>query len=346
MKEVDYIIVGCGLASIAFCEELRANNKSFVVFDNNSQKSSLVAAGLYNPVILKRFSAVWKAKEQLDIALPHYAKIEKELNIKVDYKLKIQRRFASIEEQNLWFNAMDKPNIESFLSDKLIKNSNDCIEASFGFGEVLGAGRIDTETLISNYKKFLKGNNSLFEVDFIYDQLENNEKGITYENLRAKHIVFAEGFGVKQNPFFKEVPINGTKGEVLTVKAPNLKIDFAIKSSVFVIPLGDDLYIVGSTYNWKDKTKVTTEEGKNELLSKLKTFINCDVEVVDHIAAVRPTVVDRRPVVGTHSEFKNIHILNGLGSRGVMIAPYAAKKLFRLIENNEFLDNEIDVQRF
>lgn len=346
MKEVDYIIVGCGLGSIAFCEELRANNKSFVVFDNNSQKSSLVAAGLYNPVILKRFSAVWKAKEQLEIALPHYAKIEKELNIKVDYKLKIQRRFASIEEQNLWFNAMDKPNIESFLSDKLIKNSNEYIEAPFGFGEVLGAGRIDTETLISNYKQFLKAKDSLHEVDFLYDKLENKENLITYENLRARHIVFAEGFGVRQNPYFKEVPINGTKGEVLTVKAPNLKIDFAIKSSVFVIPLGDDLYIVGSTYNWKDKTKAITEEGKNELLSKLKTFINCDVEVVEHVAAVRPTVIDRRPVVGTHSEFKNMHILNGLGSRGVMIAPYAAKKLFRLIENNEVLDNEIDVQRF
>jgi glycine/D-amino acid oxidase-like deaminating enzyme len=346
MKEVDYIIVGCGLASIAFCEELRANNKSFVVFDNNSQRSSLVAAGLYNPVILKRFSAVWKAKEQLDVALPHYAKIEKELNIKVDYKLKIQRRFASVEEQNLWFNAMDKPNIESFLSDQLVKNSNLNINAPFGFGEVLGAGRIDTETLISSYKKFLRGENSLLEEDFIHDKIENISNLITYNNLQTKHIVFAEGFGVKQNPFFKEIPINGTKGEVLTVKAPNLKIEFAIKASVFVIPLDDDLYIVGSTYNWKDKTKTITEEGKNELLSKLKTFINCDVEVVEHVAAVRPTVVDRRPVVGTHSEFKNIHILNGLGSRGVMIAPYVAKKLYRLIENNEILDAEIDVARF
>ena len=87
MKKVDYIIVGCGLASIAFCEQLRVNNKSFVVFDNNSQKSSRVAAGLYNPVILKRFSEVWKAKEQLELALPLYDKIEKDLNIQINYKI-------------------------------------------------------------------------------------------------------------------------------------------------------------------------------------------------------------------------------------------------------------------
>ncbi|MUU78009.1 NAD(P)/FAD-dependent oxidoreductase [Winogradskyella endarachnes] len=346
MKEIDYIVVGCGLASIAFCEELRANNKSFIVFDNNSQKSSLVAAGLYNPVILKRFSAVWKAKEQLEIALPHYAKIERELDIKIDYKLKIQRRFASIEEQNLWFNAMDKPNVEPYLSDQLIKNSNDFINAPFGFGEVLGAGRIDTDTLITSYKEFLNSIGNLREEDFLHAELKNASNIITYKNLLAKHVVFAEGFGVKKNLYFKEIPINGTKGEVLTVKAPSLKIDFAIKSSVFIIPLGNDNYIVGSTYNRKDKTNTITEEGKNEILSKLKTFVSSDVEVIEHVAAVRPTVIDRRPVVGTHSTFKNIHILNGLGSRGVMVAPYVAKKLYNVIENNLALDCEIDVKRF
>ena len=346
MKQVDYIIVGCGLASIAFCEQLRANNKTFVVFDNNSQKSSIVAAGLYNPVILKRFSAVWKAKEQLDLALPMYAKIEKELNIKIDYKLQILRRLASVEEQNLWFNAMDKPNIEPYLSSKIVKHSHAHIDSPFGFGEVLKAGRLDTEMLISSYKAFLKKNDNLLEVEFQYDKLELESNSVQYKKLKTKHIVFAEGFGVKQNPYFKTIPIDGTKGEVLTVEAPDLKIDYAIKASVFIIPLGNDLYTVGSTYNWKDKTKTPTEAGKEEILSKLKTFITCDVNVVKHEAAIRPTVKDRRPLVGRHPEFQNLYVLNGLGSRGVMIAPYVAKELFNLIENNETLDAEINVSRF
>ena len=75
-------------------------------------------------------------------------------------------------------------------------------------------------------------------------------------------IVFCEGFGVKQNPFFKELPLNGTKGETMIIKAPELQIDFQIKSTVFVLPLGDDLYKVGATFNWKDKTSKPTKEGK------------------------------------------------------------------------------------
>jgi hypothetical protein len=124
MKHVDYIIVGCGLASISFCEQLRAHNKSFIVFDDKSQKSSVVAAGLYNPVVLKRFSEVWKSSKQLELTASLYSKIESDLNIKIDYKLKILRRFASIEEQNLWFNASDKPNLEPYLSTQLVKNNN------------------------------------------------------------------------------------------------------------------------------------------------------------------------------------------------------------------------------
>ena len=109
MKQVDYIIVGCGLASIAFCEQLEAAKKTYIVFDDTSQRSSLVAAGLYNPVILKRFTEVWKAKEQLEMAIPVYSNIEKKLNVKIDYKLRILRLFNSIEEQNKWFTASDKP---------------------------------------------------------------------------------------------------------------------------------------------------------------------------------------------------------------------------------------------
>ncbi len=346
MKKVDYIIVGCGLASIAFCEQLRQHKKSFIVFDDRSQQSSLVAGGMYNPVILKRFSEVWKAKEQLDIAIPLYQSIEQELNIKVDYKFQLLRRFTSVEEQNLWFSASDKPNLEPFLSTKLIKNENSFIDAPLGFGEVLHAGRLDTKTLISEYKTFLKSTESLREEHFVYDDLVTKNDSVTYKDIDSSYIVFAEGFGVKQNPFFKDIPLNGTKGEVLTIKAPDLKADYAIKSSVFIIPIGDDLYKVGATYNWEDKTNTPTNSGREELITKLNTFLKCNYEVVDHVAGIRPTVKDRRPLVGVHSTYKNLFVLNGLGTRGVMIAPYVAERLFQFIEEKIALDKDIDVNRF
>lgn len=343
---MDYIIVGCGLAGIAFCEVLRNHKKSYVVFDNNSQQSSTVAAGMYNPVILKRFTPVWKAAEQLQMAIPMYLDLEKRLETSLDYPFQLWRRFASVEEQNMWFNAADKPNLSPYLNLNLIKNNNNLIDAPHGYGMVKHAGRIDTALLLKAYRRKLLDSGELVAQSFCYEQLSETQGGITYPDFKARHIIFAEGYGVKQNPFFKDIPLNGTKGEVLTVRIKNLKLEFPIKSSVFVIPIGEDLYRVGATYNHKDKSNTPTEDGKNELLKKVQSFIKAPIELVDHKAGVRPTVKDRRPLVGRHFNKSNLYLLNGLGSRGVMIAPYVAQQLFMHIENNSPLDSDIDLRRF
>ncbi|QCE40510.1 NAD(P)/FAD-dependent oxidoreductase [Psychroserpens sp. NJDZ02] len=344
--KVDYIIVGCGLAGISFCEKLKENNKTFIVFDDNSQQSSVVAGGLYNPVTLKRFTPVWKSEEQLATALPVYSKLEEVLGVNLDYKIPVKRRFTSLEEQNNWFAASDKEGLKPFLNTSLFENTNTNIEASFKLGEVLHTGRLDTKQLIESYKPYLLDKNLLITDPFVHDLIEIKNDQIEYKDISAKQIVFAEGFGIKQNPYFKELPLGGTKGQLLTIHAPDLKLDYVLKSSVFVIPLGQDTYRVGSTYEQKDKTNTITEEARQMLLDKLKTFVKCDFEVLSQVAGVRPTVKDRKPLVGRHPISKNIYLFNGLGSRGVMIAPYMANQLFNFIENNGVLDKEIDCLRF
>lgn len=344
--QVDYIIVGCGLAGIAFCEQLIANNKTFVVIDNNSQQSSIVAGGLYNPVTLKRFTPVWQSKVQLELALPMYSIIEKRLNITLDYKVPVRRRFTSLEEQNNWFSRSDREGLSDYMSLEIYKNSNTFIDSNFGFGEVLQTGRIDTKKLVSEYKKDLKNKGLLFEETFEYALLEIEETVVNYKQFNAKNITFAQGYGVKDNPYFNTLPLQGSKGELVTIKATKLKLDYVLKSSVFIIPLRNDIYRIGSTYERTDKTNNITTKAREELLNKLKTLISCDFEVVDQVAGIRPTVSDRKPLVGQHSDYKNVSILNGLGTRGVMIAPYVAKQLFELIENNSPLDSEIDISRF
>jgi glycine oxidase len=344
--EVDYIIVGNGLAGISFCEQLRANHKSFVVFDNNSQQSSAVAGGLYNPIVLKRFTPVWKSEEQLQLALPMYRALEEALGVKLDYKIPVRRKFTSIEEQNDWFTASDKCLLNQYLAPKIIKNSNDAIDAAFGFGEVLETGKIDVKCLIDKYRASLIEKGRFIEDAFNYDLLKTDHSGINYQNIKAKHIVFAEGFGVTQNPYFKNLPLVPTKGELLTIKAPDLKIDYVLKGPVFLIPLEDDLYVVGATYEWEDTTHNLTEKAKEELSTKLKTVINCSFEIVEQVAGIRPTVKDRRPLVGQHPIHKNMFVLNGLGTRGVMIGPYVAKQLFDFIEKGIPLEKEIDIARF
>ncbi|WP_245683407.1 NAD(P)/FAD-dependent oxidoreductase [Pseudotamlana agarivorans] len=344
--KVDYIVVGTGIAGICFCELLSAQGKSFVVLDNGSQKSSAVAGGLYNPVVLKRFTSVWKSDEQLALALPFYQQLEEKLSVKLDYKIPVYRKFASLEEQNNWFLACDKPLLSKWLSPKVIKNSNAAIDAPFGFGEVLDTGRIDVKTLVDTYQQKLKEEDLFIEEGFDYDLLINNPDSIRYKEIQAKHIVFSEGFGIKENTFFNFLPLVPAKGELLIIHAPELKINYVLKAGVFLIPLDNDHYIVGATYEWKDLTNKTSDKARTELLSKLKKLIDCPFEVVNQVAGVRPTVKDRRPLVGQHPQFKNLYVLNGLGTRGVMIGPYVAKQLYDFIEYQTPLEDDIDIKRF
>ena len=342
---IDYIIVGNGLAGISFSEIAHNANKKILVFDNNSQPSSRVAGGLYNPVVLKRFSEVWKAKEQIDFAFPLYHHIQKKLNVTFDFELPILRKLYSIEEQNNWFQAADKPNLSPFLDATLVKKVFSNIDSPFHYGKVNHTGYLNISVLIEAYSKYLQSINCFSNDTFDYNAIEFFDYHILYKNTKAKNIIFAEGFGLHANPYFNDLPLDGTKGELLIIKSPNLDLDVVIKSSVFILPIGNDLYKVGATYDWSNKSNTPTEAGKEELISKLKEIISCDFEIVNHFAGVRPTVKDRRPLVGTHPTYKQLHVLNGLGTRGVMLGPYLANQLFQHIENNDPLEKEIDIIR-
>lgn len=343
---VDYIVVGLGLAGISFCEVLEKEGKTFVVIADESQRASQVAGGLYNPVILKRFTMAWNAKQQLENVKPFYRHLEEKLQVKLDYELPVLRKFASIEEQNLWFEASDRPGLNYFLSTKILPNNNSAIDAPYGFGEVKYTGRIDTATLVHYYKNYLEKKGQFLSESFDFDTFSMDKAYVAYQSITAKNIVFACGYGLKQNPYFSYLPLNGTKGELLVIHAPDYQEKNVIKSSVFTIPMEEDKYLVGATYKWKDKTNEPTTASKNELLEKLKTFLKCEFEVVDHVAGIRPTVADRRPLVGRHPEHQKVYVLNGFGSRGVLIGPSASRQLFDYIENKTDMDHEMDIQRF
>lgn len=343
---VDYIVVGLGLAGLAFVEELIENNKSFIVFEDDSQTSSLVAGGVYNPVILKRFTPVWNGHQQLQVAIPFYKNLESKFQEDFDTKFVTRKVFKSIEDENNWFAATDKPMLSNYMNSEIIREKVEGIVADFGFGELTGTGRINTQKLVSTYREYLEKENKIRFENFDYSKIALVQKKLSYKDVTTNRIVFCEGFGVKQNPFFNYLPLKEAKGELITIHAPDLKIDFLLKSTLFVLPLGDNNYKVGATFNWKDKTSKATEEGKKELVEKLKKVITVPYKIIDQSAGIRPTVKDRRPMVGVHREYPQLAVLNGLGTRGVMIAPTAAKNLFNHLEKGEELDKEIDIKRF
>ncbi len=342
---VDYLIVGSGLAGLSFAHLLEQNNKSFIIFDNHSQNSTSIAAGLYNPVVLKRFTSIWKSKQLLDESIPFYESIQNKLNANFLFHQSLFRVFSSIEEQNMWFESSDKTSLAAFLNPVLMNNPCPSLNAPYKLGEVIGSGYLNTQLYKSISEDYFRKNDLFKDEIFNYLNIIFNTDHYSYKEYDFKKIVFCEGFGVHQNPYFNFLPIDGTKGEIITIRALNLKLNILVSSGIFMIPLGEDLYRVGATYNWLEKNNLPTNEGKNELINQLKNLIKTDFDIISHEAGIRPTVKHRRPILGRNSVHKDFYIFNGLGTRGVILAPYLAKQLYNFIEHDICLDPEIDITK-
>jgi glycine oxidase len=342
----DFIIVGAGLSGTCLAYRLEKAEKSFVVFDDGSQKASKVAGGFMNPVILKRFTLAWKADEQLKTAYEFYGGMEQHLGKNFLSPLEVYRRFSSIEEQNNWFAAADNPRLAPFLDTNLVKHVNDHIPGKYFFGKVLGTARIDPRYLLESYSEHLQEKHLLKNETFDYADLRINDSGVEYKGISAKNIIFCEGFGLLKNPYFNYLPLRGNKGEYVIIKAPDLNLNLGVKSSVFIFPAGGDHYAVGATYSNTDKTPGPTREAREELVEKLRNLITVDFEVIDQVAGLRPSTIDRRPLVGRHPKHPNLYACNGFGSRGILIAPAISKQLLNFIEEGEALDAETNISRF
>lgn len=344
MRKTDYIVVGLGIAGIAACERLYQLGRDFMAIDAGERTATLVAGGVVNPVVLKRFTPVWNAAEFMDEAQVFYKQLASRIDTNFLEHIPLYRILATIEEQNDWTIAGDDPLLSSFLASKIVKNQNQCIHAHQGFGAVTSSFRIDTMALINGYKTWLENEGRFINETFSYSEVIQLEGRIQYRNIEAKKIIFAEGAGLVQNPFFTSDWLVPKKGEYVTFRAPDLGLTTILKGPFFIIPLGDALYQAGATFAHGDTSYGTTENGRKELIKAIAKMINCPFEIIDQIAGMRPTIKDRRPILGPlHNE--HILFLNGLGTRGLLMAPLLSKWLLSFSENSTSIPIEVDIKR-
>ncbi len=331
------------MAGLAFAEVALRHGRSLKVIDNGSQNASSVAAGLYNPVAIKRMKAIPDADSLLSGMNEFYVNGQ---HSAFRHPLRLLRRFHSFEEQNQWFEAADTPNLAKFVVPHIQAPDINGMAAPYGFGEISQAGYVDTSGFISSYRDYLAGLAVFQATAMDYGQISIGGTSCTYAGEEFGRIVFAEGFGLHGNPFFNYLPLNGTKGEILLIRAEELQLDCIVNAGIFILPLGNHLFRVGATYEHLDKSNQPTKEGRQELESKLKELIQVPYEVIGHQAGVRPTVRDRQPLLGRHAQYGRLAVLNGLGTRGVLFAPTLAKCLFDHLENDKPLPGQWDIKRF
>ncbi len=342
---VDYIVVGLGIAGLSFCEQLDRAGKSFVVIDSGEKGATAVAGGVVNPVVLKRFTPAWNSAAFLESAQSFYLSLAAKLDADIYRQLPIHRIFNNPQEQNDWMVASDLSKLSSFLSSEILTGDNPSVKSPFGLGQVNYGFKIDTGLMLRSYRSYLHRKNCLHQADFSYPQLEIKNDGIAYANLSAKKIVFAQGAAVSENPYFTIDTLIPKKGEYIVFKSASLKLKSVLKGPFFIIPLEGDLYKAGATFVHGDFSYSETEQSRNQIVAAVEKMIDGPVEVVDQMVGMRPTVKDRRPLLGSISEEKVI-FFNGLGTRGIMMAPLLSQWLFDALEKGEALPKEVNIRRY
>jgi glycine oxidase len=346
-NHVDYLITGQGLAGTVLAHRLLEKGRTFRIIDEPSlSSSSKVAGGLFNPIVFKRLVKSWMADEQLSCAAAFYTQMEALLGTTFFHKKELLKIFAEEQEITLW-NKKREEDIGKYLSEVHDNSSlNSAIEAPIGYASVSGAGYVDVLTFLNLSRAYFTSLNLLIEEKFDHSQLLLNEGAVSYKDQNASRILFCEGHLASLNPWFSWMPFNLAKGEVLTVKIPGYDRNDVVNKGVFILPIGNGLFKVGATFAWDKLDEVPTEAARVDLIQRLQKVLKLPFEIVNHQAGIRPTVINRRPLIGVHPNYPQLCIFNGMGSKGVMISPLFAEHFIAHLEQGVPLNQEVDIRRF
>lgn len=345
----DFLIIGQGISGTVLSYQLINKGYSVLIIDDTHQTSStMVAAGLINPLVLKRLTKTWRAEEFIKFNDVFYAQLENEINSSFVIEKTIVKLISSNDERNFWIKRSKIDGVKEYITENLkdLSNYSFLHHNLFSGGEVKKTGWIDTKTLLTSYRRYLIERNLLLVESFNYQHLNLDDKEISYNNIKAKQVIFCDGYQSVNNPLFNWIPLSLVKGELLIIKSEAISDEYIFNKKIFILPIGNQHYKIGATYNWNDLSLLPTEDKKSELIRNLEELINCDYEVVEQIVGIRPAVKDRRPLNGTHPKHKNIHLFNGMGSRGLFMAPKLGEEFVNYLTDNSPLHSEVDLARY
>lgn len=343
MKNVDFIIVGDGYAALFFAHQLIKHHKTFLIFSGGEKSASQVSAGIINPVVLKKFTTFWKAQEQIDFLKKTLVEIESYTGKNYLIDENIRRIFHDENEKKLWLKKRENSELSEFLSPEFEKLN--ILKNPYSTGKVQQSARLDVSGFFEGMLNFLNKKQYLIKEKFNYKKLNASEN--SYQDIHYSNIVFAEGMGVLENPFFSSIHVNANKGHHIKIKLnEKLNHNYTIKKKHFLFPVNDDLYYYGGTYDREQLHHKIDESAIEQLINGISEFYDKDFEIVAKQFGFRPTVKDRRPILGPHNDFPNLYVFNGLGARGILNGCYFSSLLYRHIEENIPLPNEVLLERF
>jgi glycine oxidase len=347
MASVDYIIVGQGLAGSALAIQLIKHKKRIVVIDDASQNSSSrIAAGMFNPITGKKMTKTWLADTLFPYLHQYYREVEQETGQRFFYPMPLYRPFISIEEQNEWMARSADSAYQNYIENIYVQSFFNEVHDDLGGIVLKHCGFLSTTTYIQAVRTLIEQKAVFIASVFDESALIIHNEYVQYQGFEAEKVIFCQGAQSLTNRWFGKVPIRPLKGETLTIKS-SWKKHVILNRGVYIVPgNGDECWRIGATYNANDTSTSVTENGRIELEEKLKGLVKFPYEVLGHDWGVRPTTHDKKPILGEHRDFKSLAIFNGLGTKGVSLAPYFSEVFVSWLQNLRPIDKDVNVNRF
>ncbi len=317
------LIVGQGLAGTLLAWELEQAGMAFEIIDaGHGSSSSRVAAGIVNPITGRRLVESWRVRELRPVAAESYRRLETELGVKLWHEMRVRRRFADERERQVF----DEKRARGELAPWAGPADED------GFW-IEGAARVNLRRLLETARKRWVSGGQLRE-----------ERLNWQAAVRSRDcVVDCTGRATVEFGF---VPWERSRGEVLLVETEGLAPDVIVNRRHWVCPLGDGRALVGATHETGCDRAETTAAARIQLERSAADLLARPFVVRDQWAGVRVHLPDRHPAVGRHPSNPSLGVFNGLGSKGVLLAPWLARQWVEHLRTGAEFDASVDCRRF
>lgn len=331
MQQVDFLIAGGGLAGLTLAYSLTeiSDYSILILDDENRNAASSVAAGILNPITGRKHVKTWMADELFPVAFEFYQNLERASREKFFFPLPIAEIYDSIKTKNDWQARSAEQGYEKYIGKEFGKDKfGEAVNAPYGGIFLQHSAMVKTEKCIQALKIVLSKRKVNFEsCDFRHDEFRIEKEEVVFRNLKARMVVFCEGWKMIHNPFFNHHPMLPVKGDLLIIESNNLKLDSILMSDGFICPLEENKFLAGSTYDWNFTDSLQDITSRNKIEKFISKILNVPYRIIDHRSGIRPAMQSRRPVAEIHAEIKCAAVFNGLGTKGYLLAPYFSKKL-------------------
>lgn len=348
MQRVDYIIVGQGLAGSALAVQmLRRQRRVLLIDEPEKNRASKQAAGLFNPITGRFLLKTWLADTLFPYLEQFCREVEEHTCRKFFRPMPLYRPFVSFEEQNQWMGRSAEPRWRPYIKEVVTKGGTvEGLKDPYGGLFQNRTGYILTDVYMKAVRQWVR--DAGFVDDAVFDEakMRVTNDGVEYGTFSARRIIFCQGERMLESKAFPKIPIRPLKGETLTIRT-DWNQEFIANRGVYVVPgQNKGEYRVGATYVFNDRSPGVTKDGRTFLEEKLRELVSFQYEVVAQDWGVRPTTKDRKPILGCLPGAEQLVVFNGLGTKGVSLAPYFSEVLIRWLENEAPIDQDVDLTRY